>query len=242
MTKAIVVNGTPAERQSIEQALEVLGYSFECYPCLLSGVQACSRDTQLLFTPDEDSEFNLSDFLRFVQQNNYLPLVKTIGFGSSSANLGQLQQLGLCEFLVLPMSVEEICFRLERLRKMPSVDAQPETEEGVLGRFQAVPLTDFIQMLVAAGSNGTLEVDFGQHRGMLYFSSGQAIHAEFGELQGEDAFLEILRSSQRGGGFKYMRCSQEAAELFQHSSITRRTDHLLLALASKLDEQGADSK
>jgi hypothetical protein len=68
--------------------------------------------------------------------------------------------------------------------------------------------------------------------GELYFEEGMVVHAVRNETKGEDAFLHLLKDTRRGGQFTFLGDVPLGAE----RSISKRTDHLLLGLASMLDE------
>ena len=67
----------------------------------------------------------------------------------------------------------------------------------------------------------------------MFLKEGQVIHAICGSITGEDAFLKLLRGTQGTGAFMF---AADFGEKFERS-ITKRTDHLLLGLANRLDEE-----
>ena len=60
------------------------------------------------------------------------------------------------------------------------------------GNLQSISLTDVAQLLHANRKTGMLQVSSGKVSGVLYFSSGEVIHAETLAAQGELAAFEIL--------------------------------------------------
>jgi hypothetical protein len=60
------------------------------------------------------------------------------------------------------------------------------------GTLQSISLTDVAQLLHANRKTGMLQVSSGKVSGVLYFSSGEVIHAETLAAQGELAAFEIL--------------------------------------------------
>lgn len=60
------------------------------------------------------------------------------------------------------------------------------------GTLQSISLTDVAQLLHANRKTGMLQVSSGKVSGVMYFSSGEVIHAETQAAQGELAAFEIL--------------------------------------------------
>lgn len=60
------------------------------------------------------------------------------------------------------------------------------------GTLESISLTDVVQLLHANRKMGMLQVSSGKTSGVLYFSSGEVIHAETLSCQGEAAAFEIL--------------------------------------------------
>ena len=87
---------------------------------------------------------------------------------------------------------------------------------------------------VPARRDGRLEIE-GENNvvGTLYLKEGQVIHAICGKELGEDAFLTMLRRTRGSGFFVF------TAEIFENiePTILKRTDHLLLGLANRIDEE-----
>lgn len=245
----VILAGCDARQEPVFRAvLKQHAVSVVTCPCILSAADCvfASGGGALLVVSVERGEFDVADFLRLRSAEASSREVSVVGFGNSTSRLAELSELGIDDFLTLPMPSGEIAFHLSRAmsrhftnspdKSLPSESAKRELAEVVTGSFTAVALTDFVQMLVASGAHGMLQVEFPETRGAVYFSSGHAVHADVTGKVGEDAFLEILRLSQSGGGFEFRRVSAEVAERAVKQTIQKRTDHLLLALASVLDE------
>lgn len=91
-------------------------------------------------------------------------------------------------------------------------------------------LTDLIQMVCLSRSDIVIRVRSGTTDGIIYIRKGRVLHAETDELQGEGAFLEILR--WKDGVFEI----QSSASV-SSSSIDKPWEHLLLEAMRENDER-----
>src|ERR1051325_2706016 len=74
-----------------------------------------------------------------------------------------------------------------------------QPEEGFRGVLRRVGLQDVLQMECLARSSSVMEVSNAEMQGSIYVKDGQIIHAEVGDLAGEDAFNRLMSLS--GGQF-----------------------------------------
>lgn len=83
-------------------------------------------------------------------------------------------------------------------------------------------LADLIKMECSVSSTRAVRIDSGEKCGRIYFSRGQVVHAEFGDLQGEAALFEMLGWS---GGHVVIADGVQPAE----ETIDRHWQRLLIA-------------
>src|SRR5882762_4704617 len=74
-----------------------------------------------------------------------------------------------------------------------------QPEEGFRGVLRRVGLQDVLQMECLARSSSVLEVSTSQVHGSIFVKDGQIIHAQAGDVSGEDAFDYLMSLS--GGQF-----------------------------------------
>lgn len=103
---------------------------------------------------------------------------------------------------------------------------------GFEGTILAVSLHDLVQMECLAMTTRAVRVDRGDISGRIYFAGGQVVHAEIGEMAGEDAFIEIM--TWQNGSFRI-----EEGMRSMDNTITRHWEGLLMEAAHKFDELGA---
>jgi CheY-like chemotaxis protein len=135
-------------------------------------------------------------------------------------------------FLVKPTSPDGWQSLFVALNEL--VKFQPE--EGFQGVLRRVGLQDVLQMECLARSSSLMEVSNGEMQGSIYVQDGQIIHAQVGELTGEDAFNRLMLLS--GGQFNLKQFVQPPS-----ITITGSWEFLLMEAARKRDEaQEAESQ
>jgi CheY-like chemotaxis protein len=102
-------------------------------------------------------------------------------------------------------------------------------EEGFRGVLRRVGLTDVIQMECLARSSSVLEVSAARVTGQLFIDTGQIVHAQCGNLIGEEAFNRLLAMS--GGQFNLKPFTEPPTR-----SLSGQWEFLLMEAARKNDE------
>ncbi len=102
-------------------------------------------------------------------------------------------------------------------------------EEGFRGVLRRVGLTDVIQMECLARSSSVLEVSAARMTGKLFIDTGQIVHAQCGDLTGEEAFNRLLAMS--GGQFNLKPFTEPPTR-----SLSGQWEFLLMEAARKSDE------
>ena len=111
-----------------------------------------------------------------------------------------------------------------------------QPEEGFRGVLRRVGLQDVLQMECLAKSSSVMEVSNAEMQGSIYVKDGQILHAEVGDLAGEDAFNRLMSLS--GGQFNLKPYAEPLAV-----TISGSWEFLLMEAARKRDEaQEADSQ
>ncbi len=97
---------------------------------------------------------------------------------------------------------------------------------GTLGLFS---LVDLFQLLASAKRSGRLAVEHPTGLARVYFEDGQVIHAEFGEVVGEEAVYALFADER--GHFEF-RIGMQSGQ----TTISRSTENLVLEAMRRLDE------
>ena len=135
-------------------------------------------------------------------------------------------------FLLKPTSPEGWQSLFVALNEL--VKFQPE--EGFRGVLRRVGLQDVLQMECLARSSSVLEVSNAETHGNIFVRDGQIIHAQAGDLTGEEAFNRLLSLS--GGQFNLKPFVQPPT-----MTISGSWEFLLMEAARQRDEaQESDSR
>lgn len=227
MPRILLIDDDNRRCGEIARELGKMGVTPDRVPCILSAFESIQADGKpdLIFCRSNFPYLNAADLLEIKTEDPDISDVPVVVFGAEGDKLA-CYRAGCDDFIEWPTSVEECVLRLRSvLRRAHST--------GIGGSLTHVSLLDLIQMLMGARSDGRLDVDCASLWGSLFFREGQAFHASTADLEGEDAFLAILRETQKGGEFHF---TAERIDDSVETNITKRTDHLLLGLANVLDE------
>ena len=127
-------------------------------------------------------------------------------------------------------------FELNDLREM--VNLALKEDNMFKGTVSGVGLGDVIQLKAMSGISGALRVKEGKQQGIIYFENGKVIHAICDELEGEEAFYQIMEFS--GGVLDSLNVTNlpsQTIELPVEAMLiegTRRLDEKNAAAAEKL--------
>jgi hypothetical protein len=111
-------------------------------------------------------------------------------------------------------------------------DAAARPPKGFEGEVAGLGLTDIIQINDRNGFSGSIRVQNGDLRGVIFFRDGSVVHAEQGARTGEEAFCEMI--GWQGGRF-----TVESNVVTAIRTIDKRCEHLLLDAHRVLDERRA---
>lgn len=99
--------------------------------------------------------------------------------------------------------------------------------EGIVG---GMPLSDVVQLKAYNRFTGTLTVEYAGQTGVIYFRSGEIVHAEVGDILGEQAFYRMIQWP--GGRFSVQNNVTAPARTIENS-----VSYLLLEAHRLMDEE-----
>jgi CheY-like chemotaxis protein len=154
---------------------------------------------------------------------------------------GAAFQAGADRFLVgeldVPTVVDEVRALLPREDALELVPAVPRAAHDLRGSLDVMDVADITQAIGLGGKTGHLILVMGSRQGTVAFERGRVIHAEFGDLTGEEAFVALVAEAQRAGegSFCFIPLDRHAPGLPR--TIERSVEQLLLGVAAELDER-----
>ncbi len=212
---------------SLGKRLGELSAEVDVRPCVISALEFAREHTPDLFILCEsNSLLGIVDLVELKRLAPALHPVPTFMLCLDDNSYHSAFRCGADDAAILPVADIELVARIRALLRR-------STSRAMHGALEEVSCIDVVQMLASAQRTGVLSIESGEHSGKLFFVGGQVVHASTTDATGEEAFLQILRGTRRGGGFSF-RCDQSPPP---DNTIDRRTDHLLLSLASALDEE-----
>jgi CheY-like chemotaxis protein len=107
------------------------------------------------------------------------------------------------------------------------------TDASLSGSLAHVDLPGLIQMLDQTRKTGALHVNAGETDAVLFFESGEIHHAEYGQLAGEEAVMQIVKDCHQSGAGVYKLVVGTTAN---HRTVHRRSIDLLLDALREFDE------
>ncbi len=111
------------------------------------------------------------------------------------------------------------------------IDTQETALEGSLSHLD---LPGIIQMLGHSRQTGALHINAGRADGIVFFDSGDVAHAEVGDLVGDDAVVQIIKSCDglEKGVYKFVPGGSASTR-----TVLRSVTELMLEALRELDEE-----
>lgn len=97
------------------------------------------------------------------------------------------------------------------------------------GSLAELHLPDIIQLVSVSGKTGVFRLTGGSHGGEIYLTKGNIVHAELGELEGEEAVYSL--AIWREGEFRF-----DTGVAAPRQTIRKSNTSLLMEAARRLDE------
>ena len=118
----------------------------------------------------------------------------------------------------------------------PATPAEPPAQV-MRGTLDVMDLPALAQAIAMGGKTGRLTVTLAAGPGVLEFETGQLVHAEFGGETGEQAFTDLVCTSQAdsAGDFCFSPSPREQTGKLPRT-VHRSVDRLLLRIAAGIDE------
>jgi two-component system, cell cycle response regulator DivK len=104
------------------------------------------------------------------------------------------------------------------------------------GNLEHLDLPGIMQMLDQSRKTGALHINAGETDAVLFYESGEILHAECGKLVGDPAVIQIVKNCQQAGRGTYKLVTGTTAG---QRTVQRRSMDLLLDALREFDEAGA---
>lgn len=224
----LLVDAQNDRRAQIAHWLAQSGIAYREESCALSAVESVlAFRPDLIAAAESLPKLDTPQLLHLLRDFNETMFIPVVVYGRSARKRTACERAGATAYLNSPLDPVKTVQRLKSLLKR-------EAGSFFHGDLGVVTLADVIQMLMAAHCTGELRIDHESQTAKLGLQDGHIFHASFRSLSGEEAVLEILRITRGQGEFSFY---PELPAGGLEKNVNRRTDHLLLSLASIIDEE-----
>ena len=137
----------------------------------------------------------------------------------------QAEKSGCVQFIGKP-------FELSQLRKLILAQLDKRDDEGFVGTLRKIQLVDLIQMCCLSPVTMSIQVTRGGEKGVIFLQDGEIVHASCEDIEGEEAFYEIL--GWGSGNFETL-----PPDKVPVVNIEKNWQSLLMEAARRIDEKDA---
>ncbi|NQU06092.1 MAG: DUF4388 domain-containing protein [Calditrichaeota bacterium] len=193
-------------------------------PSDVSAILAENPDVKLILTDYYMPEMNGMELVKSVQSS--YPDIRFIlmtGYHSENKQKISLEE-GVINYFRKPFSIGKLTHVINEI-----MDKENAGFDGVI---ESVQLPDIIQLINTSQSSVALKLSTTDKESSIFFVKGEIIHAESGDLTGEEAFYDIF--NWVGGSFHTVPLVVDVKQ-----TITSSTPTLIIEAARRQDEAAA---
>jgi len=188
-------------------------------------------------------EMNAHDLPPIIHADPKTAHIPVIAMGEGSENsLIQAFRAGCADYIDKRLGPELIAGHIKSFLRSNSEGFQPvqmlgSSDTALSGNLSHLDLPGVLQMLAHSRQSGSLYVNAGVIDGIVFFENGAITHAECGDLIGDDAVVQIVKSSNgvESGGYKFV-----PGDTASTRTVLRSATELMLEALRELDEDAHD--
>jgi len=180
-------------------------------------------------TPTED----IVDFYSIIRRSNpndEIPLLFLLPVNKNLENSND----PLVDFIQKPVDMDILKVKIGSLLRKEVKKVRvfpPDTElKGIAGNLEDMGLTDIIQLLNMGLKTARISLSKEDQKGEIFMKNGKIVNVDLGELNGQDAFFELV--SWEKGIFRIFH-----GQITDEINISMETMNLLLEASKALDEK-----
>jgi len=170
-----------------------------------------------------------------IRENSKVPLVPFIfltSFGDQETTVRGFRA-GADDYLTKPVDrkklLETVHDLLNRKKNLENLGGKTETSKGFSGDLQDLSIVELVQMLNFNKKSGVLTIT-NDGQGFVYINQGNLWAVRKGDLNGEEAFYEIVKLKQ--GAFSF-----EVSDVTVEQNIHNSTMNVLMEACRVTDEE-----
>lgn len=185
-------------------------------------------------------EMNAYDVVGILRADSKTSSIPVIAVGEESErSLMAAYRAGCDDCVSRQQGVEGITSQVRQFLRSREEGFQPtqmleSSLTALEGSLSHLDLPGVIQMLSHSRQNGSLHINCGNTDGFIVFDNGQVSHAEAGELSGDVAVIQIVKSCNRAdkGVYKFVHGFTPATR-----TVMRTATELMLQALREIDEE-----
>jgi CheY-like chemotaxis protein len=184
----------------------------------------------------EMGAYEIPRFLHADIKTAHIPII-AMGDGGDQA-LMEAFRAGCDDYVDRHLGPDNIAAHLRAFLRSHDEGFQPtqmleSSETALEGNLTHLDLPGIIQMLVHSRQTGALHVNAASTDGLLFFDGGDVVHAESGDLVGDDAVVHIVKSCHGAevGVYKFV-----PGDTAQTRTVMRSATELMLDAMRAFDE------
>lgn len=185
----------------------------------------------------EMSAFDLPKILHADLKTAHIPIV-AMGDGGDQA-LMEAFRAGCDDYIDRRLGPESIAQHLRAFLRSHEEGFQPtqmldSSQAALEGNLSQVDLPGIIQMLGHSRQSGALHVNAGDVDGIIFLDSGDVLHAEVGDVVGDEAVVHIVKACNNAekGVYKFVPGDTAATR-----TVLRSATELMLDALREFDEE-----
>ncbi len=190
----------------------------------------------------EMGAFELPKILHTDEKTAHIPVI-AMGEGGEKSLMAAFRA-GCDDFVDRRIGPEAIASHVRTFLKSHTEGFQPtqmlaSSETALSGSLSHLDLPGVVQMLCNSRQSGALHINANRIDGVLFFDSGDLLHAEAGDMVGDDAVVLIIKrcNGQESGVYKFIPGAQATTR-----TVLRSPTDLMLDALRQVDEGAHDSE
>ena len=136
--------------------------------------------------------------LRSMSEFTDVPFIFLTAHGEPEERVKGLRT-GADDYVVKPFDIEELITRIDILYEKTK---QRKVTENLAGRIEEISIADILQVLEQTGKEGKVLIKTDKREGAIFIKRGMVTCCEYGDLRGEDAFVELMQKDRGSFTFK----------------------------------------
>ncbi|HKT48864.1 MAG TPA: DUF4388 domain-containing protein [Candidatus Angelobacter sp.] len=170
----------------------------------------------------------------------HVPVI-ALGEGGDQALMAAFRS-GCADYLDKRLGPELIATQIKNFLRSNAEGFQPvqmlgSSDTALSGNLSHMDLPGVVQMLSHTRQSGALYVNTNLIDGIMFFENGNVIHAECGDLVGDDAVVQVVKfcNGMESGSYKFI-----PGESATTRTVLRSTTELMLTALRELDESAQE--